>query len=157
MYDDYSSRTWHIARDGLGDFVWVFFRHWSSDSTRFGVFTLFHAFFPSHEYLRRKVTSQKMKTAAATGILALQEHGLKEIPDGLFELVNLRVRLFSPVHATSRQIYIMSLRARVWNDFTCETSGGQGKSFHAPCEGCFYHSCRGVCEDRIMEILDTKR
>lgn len=33
-----------------------------------------------------------MKTAAATGVLALQEHGLKEIPEGLFSLVKLRVR-----------------------------------------------------------------
>lgn len=34
-----------------------------------------------------------MKTAGATGVLALQEHGLKEIPEGLFQLVNLRVRM----------------------------------------------------------------
>lgn len=40
----------------------------------------------------RKVTAQKMKTAGATGVLALQEHGLKEVPDGLFLLVKLRVR-----------------------------------------------------------------
>ncbi|CAM9985055.1 unnamed protein product [Ectocarpus sp. 12 AP-2014] len=38
----------------------------------------------------RKVTAQKMKTAGATGVLALQEHGLKEIPEGLFTLVKLR-------------------------------------------------------------------
>lgn len=40
----------------------------------------------------RKVTAQKMKTAGATGVLALQEHGLKEVPEGLFVLVKLRVR-----------------------------------------------------------------
>lgn len=40
----------------------------------------------------RKVTAQKMKTAGATGVLALQEHGLKEVPEGLFLLVKLRVR-----------------------------------------------------------------
>eukprot|EP00904_Undaria_pinnatifida_P000195 jgi/Undpi1/10176/HiC_scaffold_28.g12629.m1 len=39
----------------------------------------------------KKVTAQKMKTAAATGVLALQEHGLKQVPDDLFSLVNLRV------------------------------------------------------------------
>eukprot|EP00903_Cladosiphon_okamuranus_P018570 g17093.t1 len=38
----------------------------------------------------RKVTAQKMKTAGATGVLALQEHGLKEVPEGLFLLVKLR-------------------------------------------------------------------
>lgn len=32
-----------------------------------------------------------MKTARATGVLALQEHGLKEVPQGLLLLVNLRV------------------------------------------------------------------
>lgn len=32
-----------------------------------------------------------MKTAGATGVLALQEHGLKEVPEGLFLLVKLRV------------------------------------------------------------------
>ena len=41
----------------------------------------------------RKVTAQKMKTAGATGVLALQEHGLKQVPDGLLLLVNLRVSL----------------------------------------------------------------
>lgn len=40
----------------------------------------------------RKVTAQKMKTASATGVLALQEHGLKEVPADVFQLVNLRVR-----------------------------------------------------------------
>lgn len=40
----------------------------------------------------RKVTAQKIKTAGATGVLALQEHGLKEVPEGLFLLVKLRVR-----------------------------------------------------------------
>lgn len=39
----------------------------------------------------KKVTAQKMKTAGATGLLALQEHGLKQVPDGLFLLVNLRM------------------------------------------------------------------
>ncbi|CAM9866504.1 unnamed protein product [Ascophyllum nodosum] len=38
----------------------------------------------------RKVTAQKIKTAGATGVLALQEHGLKEVPEELFQLVNLR-------------------------------------------------------------------
>ncbi|CAM9613595.1 unnamed protein product, partial [Choristocarpus tenellus] len=38
----------------------------------------------------RKVTAQKVKTAGATGVLALQEHGLKEIPEDIFQLINLR-------------------------------------------------------------------
>ncbi|CAM9752860.1 unnamed protein product, partial [Discosporangium mesarthrocarpum] len=38
----------------------------------------------------RKVTAQKIKTAGTTGVLALQEHGLKEVPDEVFKVVNLR-------------------------------------------------------------------
>lgn len=47
---------------------------------------------PFWVHFGRKVTAQKMKTAGATGVLALQEHGLKEVPGGLFLLVKLRVR-----------------------------------------------------------------